>query len=299
MPLGYTEIALHTGRYSLPFRKEPAPKAHNVQELDSTETRLGLAIFANVFFNFKRNSFGADFFLDVTHEDGFSAKRKSLISETKKLKIFRRKTLIELYSAATPNGRKVSIMLEELGIPYTVHPIDLGKLEQKQEWFLKINPNGRIPAIIDKDNGSFAVFESGAILIYLGEKTGKLLPKEPKEKSIVLQWLMFQMGGVGPMQGQAGVFLKYAPEKIPFAISRYQNETKRLYSVLDRRLGESKFLAGKELSIADIATWPWVNIHDWAEIPLDEFPNLKRWNEELAKRPAFIKGNDVPDKTGH
>ncbi|PJZ55591.1 glutathione S-transferase family protein [Leptospira barantonii] len=207
--------------------------------------------------------------------------------------------MIELYSASTPNGRKVSIMLEELGIPYTVHPIDLGKLEQKQDWFLKINPNGRIPAIIDKDNGDFAIFESGAILIYLAEKTGKLLPKDVKEKSTVLQWLMFQMGGVGPMQGQAGVFLKYAPEKIPFAIARYQNETKRLYAVLDRRLAESKFLGGKELSIADISTWPWVNVHDYVEISLDEFPNLKRWEEELSKRPAFIKGMDIPNKVDH
>lgn len=207
--------------------------------------------------------------------------------------------MIELYSASTPNGRKISILLEELGIPYTVHSIDLGKLEQKQEWFLKINPNGRIPAIIDKDNGNFAVFESGAILIYLAEKTGKLLPKDPKKKSTVIQWLMFQMGGVGPMQGQAGVFLKYAPEKIPFAINRYQNETKRLYSVLDRRLSESKFLGGKDLSIADIATWPWVNMHDWVEISLDEFPNLKRWNDELEKRPAFIKGKDIPNKVDH
>ncbi|WP_017851285.1 glutathione S-transferase family protein [Leptospira interrogans serovar Szwajizak] len=207
--------------------------------------------------------------------------------------------MIELYSASTPNGRKISIMLEELGIPYTVHPINLDKLEQKQEWFLKINPNGRIPAIIDKDNEDFTVFESGAILIYLAEKTGKLLPKNPKEKSTVIQWLMFQMGGVGPMQGQAGVFLKYAPEKIPFAINRYQNETKRLYSVLDRRLSDSKFLGGKDLSIADIATWPWVNIHDWVEISLDEFPNLKRWNDELEKRPAFIKGKDIPNKVDH
>lgn len=207
--------------------------------------------------------------------------------------------MIELYSASTPNGRKISIMLEELGIPYTVHPINLDKLEQKQEWFLKINPNGRIPAIIDKDNEDFTVFESGAILIYLAEKTGKLLPKDPKEKSTVIQWLMFQMGGVGPMQGQAGVFLKYAPEKIPFAINRYQNETKRLYSVLDRRLSDSKFLGGKDLSIADIATWPWVNIHDWVEISLDEFPNLKRWNNELEKRPAFIKGKDIPNKVDH
>ncbi|EMN47779.1 glutathione S-transferase, N-terminal domain protein [Leptospira interrogans str. L1207] len=207
--------------------------------------------------------------------------------------------MIELYSASTPNGRKISIMLEELGIPYTVHPINLGKLEQKQEWFLKINPNGRIPAIIDKDNEDFTVFESGAILIYLAEKTGKLLPKDPQKKSTVIQWLMFQMGGVGPMQGQAGVFLKYAPEKIPFAINRYQNETKRLYSVLDRRLSDSKFLGGKDLSIADIATWPWINIHDWVEISLDEFPNLKRWNDELEKRPAFIKGKDIPNKVDH
>lgn len=190
-------------------------------------------------------------------------------------------------------------MLEELGIPYTVHPIDLGKLEQKEDWYLKINPNGRIPAIIDKDNGDFSVFESGAILIYLAEKTGKLLPKDPKERSIALQWLMFQMGGVGPMQGQAGVFLKYAPEKIPFAIARYQNETKRLYSVLDRRLGESEYLAGKELSIADVSTWPWVNVHDYVEISLDEFPNLKRWEEQLGRRPAFQKGKDIPNKVDH
>ncbi|MBM9575828.1 glutathione S-transferase family protein [Leptospira sp. 201903070] len=204
--------------------------------------------------------------------------------------------MIELFTASTPNGRKVSILLEELGIPYTVYPVDFGKLEQKEEWYLKINPNGRIPAIIDKDNGDFTVFESGAILLYLAEKTGKLLPKDLKEKSVVIQWLMFQMSGLGPMQGQAGVFLKYAPEKIPFAISRYQNETKRIYSVLNRRLGETKYIGGNGFSIADIATWPWINVHEWVEISLDGFPNLKRWEEELAKRPAFIKGKDIPNK---
>src|SRR6187397_1601473 len=161
--------------------------------------------------------------------------------------------MIELFTAATPNGWKVSIALEELGLPYTVRPISLGKLEQKEEWFLKINPNGRIPAIIDHDNGDFAVFESGAILIYLAEKTGKLLPTDTKGRSVAIQWLMFQMGGIGPMQGQANVFFRYAPEKIQYAIDRYQNETKRLYQVLDRRLGEAEYLAG-DYSIADIAT---------------------------------------------
>ena len=136
--------------------------------------------------------------------------------------------MIELYTAGTPNGKKASIMLEELGIPYTVHPIDFSKLEQKEEWYLKINPNGRIPAIVDKDNGDFPVFESGAILIYLAEKYGKFLSKDPKERSIAIQWLMFQMGGVGPMQGQANHFVKFAPEKIPYAMNRYVDETKRL-----------------------------------------------------------------------
>ena len=148
--------------------------------------------------------------------------------------------MIELFTAATPNGWKISIALEELGLPYTVRLISLGKLEQKEEWFLEINPNGRIPAIVDHGNGDFAVFESGAILIYLAEKTGKLLPTEPKARSRVLQWLMFQMGGVGPMMGQANVFFRYAPEKIPYAIERYQREVRRLFEVLERQLGHQR-----------------------------------------------------------
>ncbi|TGK15570.1 glutathione S-transferase [Leptospira fluminis] len=204
--------------------------------------------------------------------------------------------MIELYTAGTPNGRKVSIMLEETGLPYSVRAMDLGKLEQKEDWFLKLNPNGRIPAIVDKDNGDFAVFESGAILIYLAEKTGKFLSKDPKQRSVTLQWLMFQMGGVGPMQGQANFFLRYATEKIPFAIQRYQNETRRLYSVLEKRLHESEYLAGSELSIADIATWPWVYGHTYSEVSLDDFPKLKEWQDKLGTRPAFQKGKEVPVK---
>ncbi|TGK42427.1 glutathione S-transferase family protein [Leptospira andrefontaineae] len=205
--------------------------------------------------------------------------------------------MIELYTAGTPNGKKASIMLEELGIPYTVHPIDFSKLEQKEEWYLKINPNGRIPAIVDKDNGDFPVFESGAILIYLAEKYGKFLPKDPKERSTAIQWLMFQMGGVGPMQGQANHFVKFAPERIPYAMNRYIDETKRLYSVLERRLKESEYLAGSELSIADIATWPWVKARSYIDLSLDDYPKLKAWEEKLGARPAFIKGSEVPKKS--
>lgn len=201
--------------------------------------------------------------------------------------------MIDLYTAATPNGKKASIMLEEIGIDYNVHKIELSELEQKEDWFLKINPNGRIPAIVDRDNNDFEVFESGAILLYLAEKTGKLIPLDDKGRSLVIQWLMFQMAGVGPMQGQANVFLRYAPEKIKFGIDRYQNETKRLYSVLDGRLSEVEYLAG-EYSIADIATWPWINAHEWAGISLDPYPNLTRWFELIAKRPAVIKGIEVP-----
>jgi GST-like protein len=201
--------------------------------------------------------------------------------------------LIDLYTAATPNGWKVSIALEELGLPYQVHPIRLEKLEQKEPWFTAINPNGRIPAIVDRSNGDFAVFESGAILLYLAERTGRLLPTEPKARSIALQWLMFQMGGVGPMQGQANVFFRYAPEKIQYAIERYQNETKRLYSVLDRRLADHEFLAGA-YSIADVATWPWVSIHAWAGVEITDLPNLTRWLSAVGARPAVQKGRAVP-----
>jgi glutathione S-transferase len=202
--------------------------------------------------------------------------------------------MIELFTAATPNGWKVSIALEELGLPYSVRQISLGKLEQKEEWFLKINPNGRIPAIIDHDNGDFAVFESGAILVYLAEKTGKLLPAEPKARSRVLQWLMFQMGGVGPMMGQANVFFRYAPEKIPYAIERYQRESRRLFEVLERQLKDGKYIANDEYSIADIALHSWVAGHEWSGVSIEGLPGLKRWLDLVGARPAVIKGRAVP-----
>jgi GST-like protein len=201
--------------------------------------------------------------------------------------------MIDLYTAPTPNGWKASIMLEEIGLPYQVKPISLGKLEQKQDWYLEINPNGRIPTIVDRDADDFAVFESGAILLYLAEKTGRLLPTDPRGRSTVVQWLMFQMGGVGPMQGQANVFFRYAPEKIEFAIERYQRETRRLYEVLDRRLGRTEYLAG-DYSIADIATWPWVSIHEWAGVDTNGLEYLKRWIEQLGARPAVRKGREIP-----
>ncbi|QRN99445.1 glutathione S-transferase N-terminal domain-containing protein [Archangium violaceum] len=201
--------------------------------------------------------------------------------------------MIDLYTWATPNGWKVSVTLEELGLPYTVHPVDIGKGVQKQPWFLKINPNGRIPAIVDREEADFAVFESGAIMLYLAEKAGKLLPADRKGRSRVTQWLMFQMAGVGPMQGQANVFFRYFPEKIPAAIERYQNETRRLYTVLDTRLGESEYLAG-DYSIADIANWAWVRIHGWAGVSVDGLPNLQRWLAAIEQRPAAQKGVTVP-----
>jgi len=202
--------------------------------------------------------------------------------------------MIDLYTSPTPNGWKASIMLEEIGLPYTVKPIRLEKLEQKQVWYLKLNPNGRIPTIVDHDEGGFAVFESGAILVYLAEKTGQLMPKDVKGRSVVLQWLMFQMGGIGPMQGQANVFYRYAPEKIPYAIERYQKETKRLYKVLDHRLVDQEYLAG-DYSIADIATWPWVTLHGWAGVDIDDLPNLERWIERVGERPAVVKGRGIPE----
>jgi GSH-dependent disulfide-bond oxidoreductase len=202
--------------------------------------------------------------------------------------------MIDLYTSPTPNGWKASIMLEEIGLPYTVKPIRLETLEQKQEWYLKLNPNGRIPTIVDHDEGGFAVFESGAILIYLAEKTGRLLPQDRKGRSTVIQWLMFQMGAIGPMQGQANVFYRYAPEKLPYAIERYQKETKRLYTVLDKRLADREYLAD-DYSIADIATWPWVTLHGWAGVDVDDLPNLERWIEVVGARPAVIKGRTVPE----
>jgi glutathione S-transferase len=201
--------------------------------------------------------------------------------------------MLDLYTAPTPNGWKVSILLEELGLPYEVKPIRLDRLEQKQDWYLRLNPNGRIPTLVDRAANDFAVFESGAILLYLAEKTGRFLPQESAARSVAIQWLMFQMGGVGPMQGQANVFFRYAPEKIEYAIQRYQNETKRLYGVLDRRLADAEYLAG-DYSIADIATWPWVSIHGWAGVEIDDLPHLQRWIAAIGERPAVQRGRAVP-----
>ena len=203
--------------------------------------------------------------------------------------------MIDLYTSNTPNGYKVSIMLEELKLPYNVIAVDLGKKEQKKAKYLKLNPNGRIPTIVDRENENFVVFESGAILIYLAEKTGQLLPEHPEKRSVVLQWLMFQMGGIGPMQGQAHVFYRYAPEKIEYAINRYQKETFRLYQVLDDQLKENEYLAD-DFSIADIATWPWVRRHRWAGVEIEKLFNLRRWMENLENRPSFQKGIEVPYK---
>lgn len=201
--------------------------------------------------------------------------------------------MIELFTSPTPNGYKVSIMLEECGLPYTVTQVELSAKEQKESWFLELNPNGRIPVIIDREEGDFVVFESGAILVYLADKCRRFLPAEPKRRSLVLQWLMFQMGGIGPMQGQAHVFYRYAPDKIPYAIERYQSETRRLYEVLDGRLADNQFLAG-DLSIADFATFPWVRRHRWAGVEIEDLPNLYRWQQALAERPAVQRGLDVP-----
>ena len=202
--------------------------------------------------------------------------------------------MIDLYTAATPNGWKATIALEELGLPYKVNALSLSAGDQKKPDYLKINPNGRIPAIVDHDEDDFAVFESGAILIYLAEKTGRLLPTDRKKRSQVIQWLMFQMGGVGPMQGQANVFFRYFPEKLPAVIERYQNETRRLYTVLDTRLQDREFLVD-DYSIADIAHWAWVRIHYWAGVEIDDLPNLRRWVDALAARPACAKGVVIPE----
>ncbi len=203
--------------------------------------------------------------------------------------------MIDLYTSNTPNGYKVSIMLEELKLPYNVIAVDLVKKEQKKAKYLKLNPNGRVPTIVDRENKNFVVFESGAILIYLAEKTGQLLPEQPEKRSVVLQWLMFQMGGIGPMQGQAHVFYRYAPEKIEYAINRYQKETLRLYQVLDNQLKNKEYLAD-DFSIADIATWPWVRRYRWAGIEIEKLKHLHRWMDLLAQRSAFQKGIEVPYK---
>ncbi|MDH4109154.1 MAG: glutathione S-transferase N-terminal domain-containing protein [Gammaproteobacteria bacterium] len=203
--------------------------------------------------------------------------------------------MIELYTAATPNGYKISVTLEEMGLEYRMHHIRLDKGEQKTEDYLAINPNGRIPTIVDRANGDFAVFESGAIMIYLAEKTGLLMPSGDKGRSLVIQWLMFQMAGIGPMMGQANVFYRYAPEKIPYAIERYQREVLRLFGVLDKRLGDNEYLAG-DYSIADIASWCWVRGYGWSGVTLDGLHNLQRWLDLVGERPAVQRGMQVPPR---
>ena len=203
--------------------------------------------------------------------------------------------MIELYTAPTPNGHKVSICLEELALPYEVRVVNILQGEQRKPDYLGINPNGRIPTIVDTDAGNFSVFESGAILIYLAEKTGKLMPADVKGRSQVMQWLMFQMGGIGPMMGQANVFFRYLPEKLQPAIDRYQNECRRLFEVLNTRLAGHEWLAG-DYSIADIANWAWVRTHNWSGVSIEGLEHLQRWSNAMYLRPACKKGIEVPFK---
>lgn len=202
--------------------------------------------------------------------------------------------MIDLYTWTTPNGRKASIALEEMGLPYTAHAVDITKDEQFKPDFLKISPNNRIPAIVDRDNG-LQLMESGAILLYLAEKTGKLLPKGMEQRYRVNEWLMWQMGGIGPILGQVHHFAKYNPGKAPYAEERFLKEANRLYGVLDRRLAEREYVVD-EYSIADIAIWPWISRYEWQQIDFGRYPNVKRWYTQIAKRPAVQKGYDVPKK---
>ena len=206
--------------------------------------------------------------------------------------------MIDLYTWGTPNGRKISVMLEELGLAYNTHPVDITKGQQHEPRFLKISPNNRIPAIVDPDGPGgqpISVFESGAILIYLAEKTkSTLLPADPRKRWATLEWLMWQMGGVGPMFGQAHHFLYQPKEDVPYGKKRYHDETKRLYKVMNARLGECKYLAGDDYSIADIATYPWVHRHKRHQVDLGDYPNVKRWFDGISKRPAVEKGMQVP-----
>jgi len=204
--------------------------------------------------------------------------------------------MITLYTAATPNGWKASMTLEELGLEYRVHQIHFDRQEQKQDWYLELNPNGRIPTIVDHDNGDFAVFESGAIMLYLAEQTGRLLPGDVRGRSTVIQWLMFQMGGIGPMMGQANVFFRYAPERIPYAIERYQREVRRLFEVLDTRLADHQYLAD-DYSIADIANYAWVWGYKWSGVSIDGLAHLARWLAEIGERDAIRRGHAVPEPT--
>jgi GSH-dependent disulfide-bond oxidoreductase len=201
--------------------------------------------------------------------------------------------MIKLYTAATPNGHKASITLEELGLPYEAIVVDLSKNQQKEPWFLAINPNGRIPAIVDTDAGDVPVFESGALMIYLAEKAGALLPTSGAGRARTLSWLMFQMGGVGPMMGQANVFYRYFPEKIQPAIDRYQGEVRRLFTVLDTHLADHEYLAG-DYSLADIANFAWVRTYKWSGVDMEDLPHLVRWRDAIAARPAVQRGLAVP-----
>jgi GSH-dependent disulfide-bond oxidoreductase len=202
--------------------------------------------------------------------------------------------MIELFTAATPNGWKIAITLEELGVQYTVRPVKLGANEHKQHWYTALNPNCKIPTIIDHGADDFVVFESGAIQLYLAEQTGKLLGSTSQERSQVIQWLMFQLSGIGPMMGQAAVFLRYAPEKIPYAIERYQREVRRLLEVLDRRLQDSEYLTA-HYSIADIANWSWVHTHAFIGVGVEDLSHLQRWINLIAGRPAVQRGIAVPE----
>ncbi|WP_330114264.1 glutathione binding-like protein [Pseudomonas sp. JS3066] len=201
--------------------------------------------------------------------------------------------MIDLYYWTTPNGHKISLFLEEAGLPYRLHPINIGRDEQFQPHFLKISPNNRIPAIVDHEPADGAeplsLFESGAILLYLAEKTGRFIPKDLRGRQECLQWLFWQMGGLGPMAGQNHHFNRFAPEKLPYAIQRYMKETARLYGVLDKRLADRAYVAGNEYSIADMAIYPWIDRHPWQEQNLDDFPNLKRWYLDIQARPATIR----------
>lgn len=205
----------------------------------------------------------------------------------------RDRPLIDLYSAPSPNGHKASIMLEEIGMPYTLHEISFARKEQKEPWFLAMNPNGRVPVIVDRSKGDHVVFESCAILLYLAEKSGRLLPEEEKARSRVIQWLFFQASNLGPIMGQANVFFRYFDEKIPAAISRYQNEGLRLLEVLNTQLEGREYLCG-EYSIADVATWPWARGHEWSGIDVTGLDHLKAWLERVGQRPAVQRGSRMP-----
>ena len=203
--------------------------------------------------------------------------------------------MIDLYTAATPNGWKASVALEEMGLKYTAHGVNLMKGEQKTPEFLAMNPNGRIPVIVDREEDGHVVFESGAIMIYLAEKTGMFLPRDAKRKSQVMQWLMFQMGRIGPMMGQANVFHRYLEEKIPVAIARYQNEVRRLFTVLDGHLENKAYLVD-DYSIADMANWCWVRTYEWSGVSIEGLDNLIRWKNSIEARPAARRGVEVPNK---